>query len=203
MFSKNQVKLILFDIGGVLVDCGNSFQTVSKEQNFPIEYIDKTFDKYDREITTGKITPQELYLKCLKENNISADENYDFIDSWLKDYISIKPSFDLLTSLKPDYKVGFFSNQYKEMIPEMIIRGLLPNINYDYIFLSCDLGMQKPESNIYNYIVKATKLAANEILFIDDRDDYLETAVKSGWNTFKFLPKFPNESVNKLKELLF
>ena len=84
---------------------------------FHYELIGDTFDKYDREITLGNITPQELYLKCLEENNLKANTNYDFTDSWVRDYSSIKPTYDLVHKLKPTYQVGLFSNIYKNMIP--------------------------------------------------------------------------------------
>jgi len=200
-----QIKLILFDIGGVLIDYSDVFRTVSIEQKFPHEFIDKTFDKYDKDITIGKITPQELYLKCLNENGLVANKNYDFMDSWLRDYAVIKPTFDLIELLQQEhkeYKIGLFSNIYKGMVTEMMKRQLIPNINYNYIFLSCDIGIQKPDKQIYDYALSTTGLKPNQILFIDDRDGYLEPAINTGWNTFKFSRQDPKQSIIRLKELI-
>lgn len=47
---KESIKLILFDIGNVLIDYGNVFTTASKELQIPQKLIDVTFDKYDQEI---------------------------------------------------------------------------------------------------------------------------------------------------------
>ena len=199
----NESKLVLFDIGGVLIDYGNVFKTVSTEQKFPLELIDKTFDKYDAEVTTGKITPQELYLKCLTENAITADTNYNFLNSWLRDYKSITPTFELLPLLKQKYQIGLFSNIYKGMIPEMVKMGLLPNIEYDYLFLSCDIGIQKPYKEAYEFIANSTRLVSEQILFVDDKEENLEPARALGWNTFRFATNEPDSSVNKLKELLW
>lgn len=201
---NNQIKLILFDIGGVLIEYGDVFKTVSLEQKFPHEFIDKTFDKYDNEITIGKITPQELYLKCLDENKLTADRDYDFVDSWLRDYKIIKPTFDLVQQLyiTKKYKIGLFSNIYKGMVPEMIKRKIIPQIRYNYIFLSCDIGMQKPEKQIYDYVLSTTGLRAEQILFIDDKEDNLEPALRLGWNTFKFSRQEPKGSIIKLQDLI-
>jgi len=196
------IKLVLFDIGGVLIDYGDVFKAAALEQNIPHELIDKTFDKYETEITTGKITPQQLYLNCLDNNTLKANKNYNFMDAWLRDYGRIQPTFDLIPLLKKHYKVGLFSNIYKEMVPEMIKRSLIPNINYDYIFLSCEIGLQKPNTEIYKHILTTTKLQPHELFFIDDRDDYLIPAKKLGWYTYKFVREKPVESVEKLKELL-
>jgi len=202
---NNQIKLILFDIGGVLIDYSNVFRTVSIEQKFPHEFIDKTFDKYDKEITIGKITPQELYVKRLNENVLVANRNYDFMDSWLRDYVVIKPTFDLIKLLqqeRKEYKIGLFSNIHKGMVPEMMKRQLIPNINYNYTFLSCDIGMQKPDKQIYDYVLSITGFEPNQILFIDDKDDNLETAINTCFNTFKFSRQDPKESIIRLKELI-
>lgn len=180
---NDNIKLILFDIGGVQIEYSNVFKTVSKEQNFPQKLIDATFDKYDREITIGKITPQELYLTCINENNLMADTNYDFTDSWLRDFNIIKPTYELIPQLKQHYKIGLFSNFYKNMVPELIKRKLIQNINYDYILFT-------------------TGLKPSQIFFIDDRDDYLNTANKLDWNTFKFNTANPEESVNDLRKIL-
>jgi len=202
---NNQIKLILFDIGGVLIDYSDVFRTVSIEQKFPREFIDKTFDKYDKDITIGKITPQELYLRCLNENGLVANKNYNFIDSWLRDYAVIKPTFDLIELLQQEhkeYKIGLFSNIYTGMVPEMMKRQLIPNINYNYTFLSCDIGMQKPDKQIYNYVLSITGFKTNQILFIDDKDDNIESAINIGFNTFKFSRQDPKESIIRLKEFL-
>ncbi len=196
--------LILFDIGGVLIEYGDVFKTASQELDIPHNLLDSTFDKYDAEITTGLITPQKLYLNCLRNNEITADKNYNFMLSWIKDYSSIRPAHDLLTKLTEKYKVGLFSNIYKGMVPELIKQDLLPNINYSYQFISCDMGLQKPDEKAYQYIVNQIKIKGhlNEIMFVDDKQENLDVANRFGWQTFLFLRNNPFESVNKLRNIL-
>ncbi len=195
-------RLILFDIGGVLIEYGNVFKTASQELDIPHNLLDSTFDKYDTEITTGLITPQELYLNCLKNNEITTDTNYNFMISWIKDYSSIRPTHDLLTKLTQKYKVGLFSNIYKGMVPELIKQDLLPNINYACQFISCDMGLQKPDEKAYQHIVNQVKEQTNEILFVDDKQENLDVASKFGWQTFLFLRNNPMVSVTNLEKLL-
>ena len=198
----NKPKLILFDIGGVLIEYGNVFKTASVDLGIPHALIDSTFDKSDTEITTGIITPQELYLNCLSNNKLETDRNYNFMLSWIKDYTSIKPTHDLLVELVSKYKVGLFSNIYKGMVPELIKQDLLPNINYAYQFISCDMGLQKPDINAYKVIMDTVNYSVNELLFIDDKQENLEVADNLGWETFLFTREKPTESVNELRKLL-
>ena len=56
--------------------------------------------------------------------------------------------------------------------------------NYDYVFLSCEIGLQKPDKEIYEYIMKETDFAPQDILFIDDQQKNIDSASALGWNTF-------------------
>ncbi len=193
---------MLFDIGGVLIDYERAFRNASIEQNIPYELIGNTFDKYDKEITSEKITPQELYLRCLKENNLIANKNYDFTDSWIRDYSSIKPTFELVNKLKSSYQIGLFSNIYKNMIPILKVKKLIPDMAYDFLFISCDTGLQKPDLESYEQVIETTKLQPEQILFIDDKDDNLLVATFLKWNIFKFSKTDPFSSVQNLSKML-
>lgn len=197
----NKPKLILFDIGGVFKKYPDVFIKAYEDSNIEPPLLDKTFDKYYYEITYGQITPQELYVLCLKENNLKADENYNFLESWVSDYTPIKETYDFVLSLKGKYKLGLFSNIYKGTVPELIKRGFIPDIGYDYTFLSCDLGMQKPDLKIYDYIEQNTGLVNGDILFIDDKEEYLKPAIDKSWQVVLFETNNPKNSIKKLEYL--
>jgi putative hydrolase of the HAD superfamily len=194
--------LLLFDIGGVLIDCNNAFKQASIDLNIPHKVIDSTFDVYDREITLGEITPQELYLNCLKDNNLTVDISYNFMLSWISDYIVNKSTHDLVKELATEYQVGLFSNIYKGMVPELIKRGYLPSVTYSYQFLSCDMGLQKPDEEAYKAVMKKVNVPANQILFVDDKQENLDTARSLGWQNFWFLSTEPNINMENLRKLL-
>ncbi len=199
---QNSIKLILFDIGAVLNDYSEVFTTIEKEIGLPKKLIDETFDKYDESITKGYITPQEFYDLCRKEHNLNTDPTYNFLEGWIKDYKPIAQTHKLAKDLKGQYKVGLMSNIYKGLVPEMKARDIIPNIDYDYEFLSCDVRMQKPEDSLYEHVVKETRLTPHEILFIDDRADYIEPANRKGWQTCKFCLNEADTQVAYLRKLL-
>jgi putative hydrolase of the HAD superfamily len=195
-------KLILFDFGGVLINYSKSFQTASLEQGIPIEYLDKAFDEKEEDITLGNVFPQDIYITALKENSIEADENYDFLESWIKDYEIIRPAFNLLLELSKKYSVGILSNTYKGVINKTIEMGKLPDIKYRYIFESCEIGHKKPDIEIYEYVEEETGLKGKEILFIDDRKDFTDIANHIAWGTFHFDNSNPISSLSKFLEYL-
>ncbi len=195
-------KLILFDLGGVLVDCDNSFATAAKELELSIDMIDSVFDKYEAEITLGKITPQQLYDRVLTEQKISANRDYDFLESWVNDYKTIKATFDLLPCIAAQYQVALLSNTYRGVVELVKARRLIPQIKFEFSFLSCELGMQKPDLSIYEFVEKSTGLNGAELLFIDDRVDFLIVPQKMGWGTIQFKRSDINNSIEKLTSFL-
>jgi len=197
----SRYKLVLFDIGGVLINYDKVFNTASKEQDIPIEYINNTFDKYDEEITRGKITPQEMYLQVLKENKISKDNKYNFVDSWVRDYEKIPQTYDSILKISNNFQVGILSNIYTGIFELLIQKDLVPNIKYKNIFLSCDLGFRKPEVEIFKHVENTSNLKSEEILLIDDQEDNLAQAKERGWGTFLFdrlNPEASNENIQKI-----
>ena len=53
---------------------------------------------------------------------------------------------------------------------------------FDYVYLSFELGMRKPDKKIYEYVLNDLKINPDNILFIDD-DDNILMAKECGWNT--------------------
>ena len=52
----------------------------------------------------------------------------------------------------------------------------------DYIFLSCDISIRKPQTEIYEYIEKQTNIQPENILLIDDNEKNIEKAKERNWN---------------------
>ena len=196
------VKLVLFDIGGGLIDYSPVFTSAERDVHITKGVLDNTLDKYEREVAQGRISVRDLYQLCMQENNLHADPNYDLLTSWVNDFRKIEETYNLVHDLANVYQVSLLSNIYKGMVPMMLKQGLLPNVNYSYKFLSCDLGMEKPNEGIYALVEQTTGLNSNAILFIDNKSEYLAPAEKLGWKTVKFDTANPKVSCAKILEAL-
>jgi len=71
---------------------------------------------------------------------------------------------------------------------------------FDVIYESYKIGMRKPESRIYEYIIENLAIIPNETVFLDDLGMNLKTAKKLGINTIKVVD--PEESIKELDLLL-
>ena len=53
---------------------------------------------------------------------------------------------------------------------------------FDYVWLSFEIGLTKPDENIYKLVERECKILPNNILFIDDKEENIVCAQKRGWN---------------------
>ena len=199
----NHPELILFDLGGVLFEYRNFFNTAAKELKIERNVILHTLGEYALEANLGKITLHEIYLKCIEENGFDIDKNYDITLSYVRDLERIVPSYNFLIRLSKKYNIGLLSNIFKGFVPLIIEREIIPNIDYKYKFLSCDIGLKKPDNEIYEYVNTKTGLNPNKIFFVDDYEENTEAARKHGWQVNTFLRETPEQSIEVLTKQLF
>lgn len=92
---------------------------------------------------------------------------------------------DLLTyineELSPQYKIGLLSNTSQETFGRVVDPSL--QSVFDVQVLSEEVGVQKPSERIYHIVQERLALPFEEILFVDDRDDFLVPARELGMQT--------------------
>ena len=84
---------------------------------------------------------------------------------------------------KKNEKIGILTNGNGEQQRRKLKKTkLLPYIDPNLIFISEEIGLAKPNPEIYKYVEKKTKHSGKEILFISDSwDSDLEPASKNNW----------------------
>ncbi len=82
-------------------------------------------------------------------------------------------------------RTGILSN-----MPRDILKGIVDRFEWVDAFeakiFSCDLGVIKPESEIYRACLDALGLKGSKVLFLDDRPENVEGAKQAGFNTILF-----------------
>lgn len=184
-------KLILFDWGHVIQN-GESSKCSIKEARKkvcddmkPLNYNEllKIFD-LDEFWTLNS----EMFDKFITDKLRKTGSKFNFIDfkkSYLKHNENV-PYFDKVIQLinnllNKDCYMGILSN-----ISELDVIQLREHLDldkFDYLFLSTQLGVQKPDDDIYNIVLNKTNILPNNILFIDDKIENIEVAEKRGWIT--------------------
>ena len=73
---------------------------------------------------------------------------------------------------------------------------------FDEQVVSCEVGMGKPDREIFEYLLSHCGLEASETLFIDDRKDNTDAAAEVGLATLHFDRNDASASCQRLRELL-
>ncbi len=199
---QNRIRYIFFDLGGVFFEWNTYFTNAADTFHIDRLQMAKIFDNYDEQITRGFMTPQKFWEKCQEELHVNNAGNFNFLARWVDDYIPIMSTHIFAKELNRKYKLGIISNTYKGMYPLLIEKNKVPNISFDVKILSCDAGFQKPEREIYRLAQSKTPANNNEILFVDDSDNYLKPAKKMGWQTFLFDTNNVDKSITAIQSML-
>lgn len=91
----------------------------------------------------------------------------------------------LIKGLKGNYPLAVLSN-ITEPHKEHVLKNYPLKELFDYLFFSCDVGMRKPEKEIFYFALDKMSLRPNEALFIDDYKGNVNAAKDIGINALLF-----------------
>jgi len=184
-----KIKNIIFDFGGVLykIDYNATSKCLAKyssDINFNIsldEMLDLP-DLYEKGLISDEIFIKEMLSKYNLNCSIKEAEN-----CWNAMLLGLKDeSMEFIKSIKTTYNIALFSNtnriHYKKFYNET--KELLDN--FDYVYLSFDIGFRKPEKESYLYVCEKSKFKIEETVFIDDNLINIKGAQSLGLKTIHF-----------------
>jgi putative hydrolase of the HAD superfamily len=196
------IKIIYFDFGAVLVNYEKAFTKICADFNLDFHDFWKFYDKFDYDLSCGKITSNEFWQKCIENYHLQSPENFELSRWWVVDYEIIKPINDLIYSLENKIDIGIISNICDGPWQAALKYGKVPDIKYKKIYLSYQEKMAKPDKDIYEKVQKESGVLPNEILFVDDRAENLIVPEKLGWQTVLFDMHKAEDGVARIKEIL-
>jgi len=193
---KNEIKAIIFDIGGVL-QLGTYIKSKKMHHNLGVhEYLSKKFKKdldswFDSIDSTyadaieGKISRKKT-ISILSQNlNVSPRKLIKlFHKAYKKGFKKNKKLYRIAFKLKKNYKIGILSDQW--YLSKDVLVSKKDYKKFDVVIISCDVGIRKPNPKIYKLLIKKIRLKPKEILFIDNRKWNLIPAKKLGIKTILF-----------------
>jgi FMN phosphatase YigB (HAD superfamily) len=186
----NGIKNIVFDLGGVILDIDYNLTVKAFEDlgipNFKEQYSKMSQSNLFDNIETGKISPAEF------RNLIREVANKDFSSKEINDawnaLILYLPQhrIELLKKLRTRYRIFLLSNtnkihydDYTAVIQrENGIEGLEPL--FEKTYLSHEMGLRKPDPEIFQVVLNENNLVPKETLFIDDSPQHIASAKTLG-----------------------
>jgi len=179
---SDRIRVVLFDLGGVLVELGGVPTVLSWMQN--------------------PIAPEELFRMWLTSPAVRAFETGrtdpdQFADQLIVE-MSLRVGPDALLKELAGWPTGTFPGALELLarIPRRYIRATLSNTNslhwplvmgpmklenaFDHHFASHLTGKIKPDAEAFQHVLGALRCRADEVLFLDDNRLNVDAAAKVG-----------------------
>lgn len=190
MIIPDKIHALIFDLGGVILDLSvkktmKAFSTISGKKIAEIEaiYVEHpSFDRYERGLIDDKKFRDELRGLL---NDSATDE--DLENAWNAMLVDLPAKkLELLERLKDEFDVYLLSNTNALHINHIEENMLKDGSLDDYVhraYYSHELNMRKPESDIFNHVLKDANLHAENALFLDDNLENVKAARAMGFHT--------------------
>lgn len=184
------IKNIVFDLGGVIINIDH-YQTANAFRKLGVyDFIDRfshskqheIFDQHEK----GLISDSEFRVMVMNELNISVSEDV-FDQAWNAILLDIpKERIELLIELKRRHRIFMLSNTnsiHMKRMNEYIKKQYgIPSYKsiFEKAYYSFELGMRKPDKEIFEFVINDTGILPEETLFVDDSEPNIKTAVSLG-----------------------
>lgn len=165
------IRAVIFDCFGVLCYGGYYFlREQAPEENKQAVYdCNQAFDG-------GYLTVEE-YLETLAE--LLGWSPQAVAKSINTRYHRNEAVFSLARSLKPDYKIGLLSNIGPGIVSELFTKDDTDNL-FDAFIISGEVGLMKPQAEIFELTAQRLGVAVGECLMIDDLEPNVDGARAAG-----------------------
>jgi putative hydrolase of the HAD superfamily len=198
------IKSVIFDLGGVYFTNGTriAIEKISNKHNLNIESVEQSLE-VDTELGTpyrkGEITTKEYWNKVKKFLGVEAN-NSDLNSMWVESYELIKGTVNTIKRLKDrGIKLYFLSDNVKERVEYTQKKFDFLKDFIDGIF-SYEVHSTKGEGeNIFRLALDKTGEKPENVVYVDDKEKYTETAKRIGMNAICF--KNPEQLDEELKKL--
>lgn len=185
---------LLFDFGGVLVDLDRQRVEAAFDRiGFNIRPYLGTYRQAGifSQLEQGRISIHEFCngIRALSQQSSDALQlltDEAIVAAW-QSYLTEVPTerLDMLLKIKQHYSINVLSNTNRvhwQMAKDTFFRykGLNVENFFDHIFLSCELGVEKPDPLIFSKVVEGLQVPAHDILFFDDSEVNCQAARNCG-----------------------
>lgn len=195
------IRGIFFDLGNVLVKFDASIAARKLSKAFRINeaqlWQDLFVSDLERSYTTGKISSLEFFNQI--KARYGGDINFEtFAEMWNDIFTENDGMLDLVQSLSRRYPLYLISNT-NELHFEFIKAKFPVLRHFKRHFPSHEVGHRKPDQAIFSHALRESKLKAEESVFIDDVEEFVEASRGVGIHGILFLSR--ERLIEELKRL--
>ena len=185
-------QVLIFDYGNVISGPQNKecIQRISQKLGLKnTEEFKSLYLIHRKDIDSGLISLKEYWARTVKAINLSlSGEDLDWLaQEDIKSWADInEDTIGLIRELKKErYRLAILSNMVTETLD--YLKKNTSFIDYfDHCFFSCEINMIKPNTELYQYVLKEMGAHPRDCIFIDDIPANCEAAEQLGMHAIRF-----------------
>lgn len=185
------ISTIIFDFGDVFINLDKE-ATSRNLKKMNIAELPEAISVKNREYEQGFVTSYEISEHY--RTHFPQMEKQEFLNSWnsiLLEFPEYRLKFIQKLAEEKNYKLILLSNTNENHIE--YIRENVPFYEefkscFDAFYLSHEIGMRKPNPDIFEFVLKKHDLEPQNCLFIDDTRENIKTASRLGFHTWNLEP---------------
>ena len=200
---------LILDFGGVLTTplqgAMESFaKTMDLELSDVVRIMLKAYageeDTLVTDFETGELSEEDFSKEFAKRLSEAAGRTIDpdgIVERLFHDMHLEETMFEAVAKVgSAGYKTGLLSNSWgttsypRERLAEL----------FDVVVISGEIGMRKPDPEIFRLTAKRLDVDAQRCVFVDDHPGHLKAAVEEGMKTI--LHRSPEQTIEELEELV-
>ena len=173
------IKAVVFDIGGVLENTpptGWKEVWENKLTLAPGQLRQRMYDTW-RAGSIGAISLEEVHVQTADILELGEAQVSSLMDDLWAEYLGTlnQELYDYFESLRPQYQTAILSNSFVGAREKEQAHYKFEDI-CDFIIYSHEVGMAKPNTEIYALTCKRLELEPSEVVFLDDAKVCVEAA---------------------------
>ena len=185
-----QIKNIIFDLGGVILDIDYHLTRDAFVKlgivNFDELYSQKKQEHFFDDFEIGKISEKEFFNEIRKSSKLDLS-NSEIEHAWNALLQTIPEKRILwLEELKNDYRIFLLSNTnaihikaFTKYLHDSYGDDMLKE-HFEKTYYSSEIGMRKPNHDIFEFVLKDNNLDVSETAFIDDSVQHVKGSIDIG-----------------------
>ncbi|UCH60878.1 MAG: HAD family phosphatase [Anaerolineales bacterium] len=197
------IKSIIFDLGGVIVRTENPEPRLrlAEELGLTNESLSQLIFNSEsaKNATLGKLTTEDHWQAVRSALALDPDQ-YQHVENefWGGDIVDME-LVNYLRSLRGQYKTGLLSNAWDDLRAMLFNEWKIADA-FDDVVISAEVGLAKPDPNIYLLAAERLGVLPQEAVFVDDFIENVQGARQVGMQAVHF--RAPQQALDELKMVL-
>ena len=187
-YPETMINTIIFDFGDIFINLDKQ-ATVDGLKNLGLSKWNEDLNQLNLQFEKGEISKENFLLGFQKYMpNATIDEIETAWNAVLLDFPLYRLEF--LQKLSKKYRLFLLSNTDSIHIATFEQENGISFYSdfyqcFEKVYFSFEMGMRKPDAEIFNYLLQKHELQAKHTLFVDDKKENTDAALSLGfqvWN---------------------